>query len=535
MLRAPRQTRFKRRLFLTALGLLLIMVLTVTAGLVALQQHGLFLERSVAAHRVYASYRSVSDHTYRKLSSIADIAITGSDRDSDARQRNQAALQSALLDVRDYIDAESKLYPEGSAATALQLFDEIEFLAGEIVRYSVLVRRAAARLDQQAAIEALESLRSPEIEGAFDSRIDRALAEQLRHVQDTGEQAAELSAKITGFAPFLVLLLTSIGALLMITTWRALSQSLRAFNDAISAYREGNFSHRIERVGEAEFSALAVAFNRMAAEVATQRERERKSQENLEMQIGLRTQELERSNQQLATISERRKRFLADISHELRTPLTIIRGEADVALRGDTKTIEQYKDALLRVREQSIHTARLVQDLLFVARTEDGQAPLHLRAEAMVPLVKEVCEELRRLAQDRAIEIDESYGDAGLVAAVDAGRIKQVITILIDNAIKYSNENSTVKVSLYAVGNFVEMSVTDTGIGLSAEQSANAFTRYYRGNDSANAPVGTGLGLPVAKAIVEAHRGQIALDGEQGYGTTATVLLPLETQFKAVS
>ncbi|MEM7377902.1 MAG: HAMP domain-containing sensor histidine kinase, partial [Pseudomonadota bacterium] len=255
--------------------------------------------------------------------------------------------------------------------------------------------------------------------------------------------------------------------------------------------------------------------------------------DQLEAQIRTRTAELERSNTKLASVSEMRRQFLADISHELRTPLTIMQGEADVALRGDAKTPEQYQDALERVREQTVHTARLVQDLLFIARTEDGKSPLHLRSAAVVPLVAQVCEDLRPLARERLITIVEQYADTEAVAELDAGRFKQVVTILIDNAIKYSYRDAQIEVLVSVRDNQVALQVVDDGIGLSYHQSNQVFSRFYRGVDGSDTPAGTGLGLPVAKAIVDAHGGSIYLRGESGRGTTATVLLPFEPQLRA--
>lgn|GEM_PF-573822 len=527
-------TSFKRRLVLTGVGFLISVVLSVAAVLLASRQHTQYLERSAAAQEVYASYRAISDHTYRKLSSMAAIVERGSLLDIEERYRNQKALRDALSEVKESIDAELRHAGEGARSTELEYFTKIAALAEQIINGSERVRSAIEANDRVAARQALDALRSPEIEGAFNSFIDAALEEELREVRETQRVANALNALLTTVAPFAIVVFLLVGLILITTTWRSLTRSLNAFEQAVRAYREGDFGYRIQKVDEAEFSELAVALNGMASEIATQRERERVSQAHLEQQIGLRTHELEQSNSKLATISELRKQFLADISHELRTPLTIIQGEADVALRGGVKSVEQYEDALTRVREQSVHTARLVQDLLFVARAEDGKAPLHKRAVAVSPLVKEVCADIGPLAAERGIEIAESYRDTDLVAELDAGRIKQVVTILIDNAIKYSHRNGRIDVTVAGLDQTVELKVIDNGIGMSFDQSEQVFTRFFRGNDGLNSPSGAGLGLPVAKAIIDAHDGHISLTAQEGQGTTATVRLPLATQFRAV-
>ncbi|MEM9604541.1 MAG: HAMP domain-containing sensor histidine kinase [Pseudomonadota bacterium] len=524
---------FKRRLAFTGAGLFAVVLVSAALIWFGARQHSYFLERSAHAQDVYSSYRAVSDHTYRKLSSMAEIVSEGNVADLEARFRNQRALRAALATVRDGINADRDPVDALRQAAELEHFNRIEALAEDIIEGSQAVRDAIDANDRPAARIALDRLRSDALEGRFNRLIDEALADELREVRETGRIARELTSFLTRVLPGVVAFSLLLGALLIFSTWRALTSSLNVFKQAVESYRAGGFGHRIQSVADTEFAELADAMNHMAAEIDTQRAGAQASQDHLEAQISARTAELERSNTKLASVSEMRRQFLADISHELRTPLTIIQGEADVALRGETKTAEQYQDALERVREQTVHTTRLVQDLLFIARTEDGKAPLHLRSAAVVPLVSQVCEDMRPLANERLITLVEQYADTEVVAELDAGRFKQVVTILIDNAIKYSYRDAQVEVSVARRDNQIEVQVVDDGIGLSYHQSNQVFSRFYRGVDGVSTPAGTGLGLPVAKAIVDAHGGSIYLRGESGRGTTATVLLPVEPQLRA--
>ena len=117
----------------------------------------------------------------------------------------------------------------------------------------------------------------------------------------------------------------------------------------------------------------------------------------------------------------------------------------------------------------------------------------------------------------------------------DAGRLRQVFSILIDNALRYSAQQGTVTVSMSRVGAEVVVKVKDDGIGLTPEEARQAFQRFFRGGKAQSHARGTGLGLPVAKAIVEAHKGRITLSGEPGKGALATVVLPTEYKLKAVA
>lgn len=527
------KTSFKRRLYFTGISLFVIVILAATALFLAARQHNFYLERRARAQHVYSSYLAVSDHTYRKLSAMGEIVTDGFFFDLEERYRNQKALRDALAKVRESIDAELIHVGDVAETAELDHFNKIETLAEEIILGSEVVRTAVKEDKRTIAKQALDRLRSEEIEGKFNNLIDQALEEELREVRETERVAMELSAFLIKLLPFLAAFFLLFGALLIYATWQALTKSLRVFEQAAESYRAGNFDYRINKVEEAEFSDLADALNHMASEVASQRERERVSLENLESLISARTCELEETNQKLESISETRKQFLADISHELRTPLTIIQGESDMALRGEKKSAEQYIDALGRVKEQAVHTTRLVQDLLFVARTEDGKAPMHRRSVALVPLVQEMCGDFRVLAAERDVEIIETYIDTDLVANVDAGRIKQVVSILLDNAVRYSHKKSKIAVNIRELDQQAILTVTDTGIGLTYHESSQVFSRFYRGNDNAGDTTGTGLGLPVAKAIIDAHGGSINLHGEKDRGTTATVMLPIDTQLRS--
>ena len=346
--------------------------------------------------------------------------------------------------------------------------------------------------------------------------------------------AQELNTVITRLLSLLFVCFIVFGAYLLFTTWRALTRSVSAFEQAAIAYQSGDFTYRVPNDVEQEFSGLGSALNKMASEVESQRHRAKTTQETLESIIDNRTSELKKTNEKLALVSETRKQFLADISHELRTPLTIMQGEADIALRGETKKAEQYIDALSRIKEQTTHTTRFVQDLLFVARAEDGKAPVHKRPVTLVPLVADVCDDFAAIAKEKNIEILQHYPKHDMVASIDASRIRQVVTILLDNAIRYSYSESVVEVNVQDLNQLFSLEIKDSGIGLKYNESSQVFSRFYRGNEGSGKASGTGLGLPVAKAIIDAHGGSINLHGESGEGTTATVTLPLEVKLRAV-
>ena len=524
----------KRRLLFTGGTLFLLVLLASVALFYTARQYNFYLERSARAQHVYSSYRAVSDHTYRKLSAIGEIVESGALSDLQERYRNKEALRAALRDVRESIAAELTLVGDIREAEELEHFNEIELLAEEIIRGSELVRVAVADNNESDAREALLNLRSHAVEGNFIRLIDEAISEELREVRETQLVAQELNTILTRLLSLIFLCFIGFGTYLLLTTWRALNRSLVVFEEAANEYERGNFAYRVPQNVEHEFSGLATAMNKMASEVDSQREREKNTHENLEAIISTRTRELKSTNEKLNHVSETRKQFLADISHELRTPLTIIQGEADIALRGEPKEVGLYMAALSRIKEQCVHTTRFVQDLLFVARAEDGKAPMHRRPVPLAPLVADICEDFQVIAQEKQIDIRSSFPDVVLAANIDESRIKQVVTILLDNAIRYSFEKSTIDVSLVDSQDVITLIIKDSGIGLKYNEVSQVFSRFYRGSEGSGKATGVGLGLPVAKAIIDAHGGSISLQGSSDNGTTATVTLPRELPLRLV-
>lgn len=523
----------KRRLVITAITLFVLFVIASTALFYAAGKYSFYIERSARAQHVYSSYRAVSDHTYRKLSALGQIVEEGTLTNLQERYRNKEALRTALRDVRESIAAELSHVGDVGEAAELEHFNKIELLAEEIIRGSELVRVAVETDRVESARAALEALRSHQIEGNFIRLIDDALAEELREVRETQLVAQELNTIITRLLLLIFLCFVFFVAFLLFSTWRALSHTVETFEEATKAYQNGNFQYRVSENVEQEFAGLAVAMNNMASEVESQRGREKTTQENLEQIIATRTNELKKSNEKLEQISDTRKQFLTDISHELRTPLTIIQGEADLALRTEDTTTEQYQAALQRIVEQTRHTSRFVQDLLFVARAEEGKAPIHKRPIAVVPLIVDICEDFSVIAERKSIEIKTSFPKYDLVANADASNIKQVITILLDNAVRYSFENSVIEVNVTDTQTHLILEIIDSGIGLKYNESSQVFSRFYRGSEGSGKATGSGLGLPVAKAIVDAHGGSISLKPENEGGTAAVVTLPLEIELRA--
>ena len=219
------------------------------------------------------------------------------------------------------------------------------------------------------------------------------------------------------------------------------------------------------------------------------------------------------------------QRFLGDVSHELRTPLTTIRGNAELLATGDLTT-EQQRESLARIGRESSRLSRLVDELLTLARAEAAEA-FAPREVQLDEIVMETFEELRPIAGSR---LRVRWLERAVVTG-ERDRLKQLVLVLIDNAIRYTPEPGAVEISLSEDGRDAVLRVEDEGVGIDEADLPKVFDRFYRGTAARRANgSGSGLGLAIARWIVERHKGSIRLERRGTRGTIATVRLPLQPQ-----
>jgi two-component system OmpR family sensor kinase len=270
----------------------------------------------------------------------------------------------------------------------------------------------------------------------------------------------------------------------------------------------------------------------MAADLQGHQKALQDAHANLESIVEERTEELRQANESLRKIDETRRAFFADISHELRTPLTVIRGEGEISLRGKNKRVAEYKLSIERIVEQAKHLSVLVNDLLFIARQGAGAARLNMQPIDLGNLVEKVCGDAKVIAHNKAIGISLANGSAGHETVHgDPARLRQLLMVLLDNAVRYSKSKGAIEVKVGRSNGEVTVSVADHGVGIPQEEIEGVFERFRRGGNASDMnEEGLGLGLPLAKAIVEAHKGRIRMESRVGEGTTVTIALPAEAE-----
>ncbi|MEN9937001.1 MAG: hypothetical protein RLZZ387_3580 [Chloroflexota bacterium] len=222
---------------------------------------------------------------------------------------------------------------------------------------------------------------------------------------------------------------------------------------------------------------------------------------------------------------ERQQRFIASASHELRTPLTLIRASAEVALRGVEPGNADQRELLGDVLAESDHMRRLVDDLLTLSRLDSGRMPLALAPVELPLLLAELQRQVARLGDERGVTV--AVGEVAGVVIADPERLRQVLLILLDNALRHTPVGGQVQLTAMLEGRIVRLEVKDTGCGIAPEHLPHIFERFYRadlarGRESGNA----GLGLAIAKGLVEAMGGRIGATSTPGRGTTVWLSLP---------
>ncbi len=218
---------------------------------------------------------------------------------------------------------------------------------------------------------------------------------------------------------------------------------------------------------------------------------------------------------------ERQQAFVANASHELRTPLTLIRATADVARRGLNADDPQRK-LLEQVLGESDHMSRLIEDQLLLSRLDSADLPITQQRVRLETLLPQIHETVARLAETRSIRLEIPPAEGSVWA--DPTRLRQVLLVLLDNAIRHTPAGGTIRVEAERKGQELEIRVADTGAGIPTQDLPHVFERFYRG-DPAHSAEGSGLGLSIAKALIEAQGGSIALESQVGEGTIVRLRL----------
>ena len=313
----------------------------------------------------------------------------------------------------------------------------------------------------------------------------------ISQVQEIYENLHEIQLKILTW----LIVVTASVIVMSIFVIRTITRPIGELREGIAKMSSGDFSARVSVRGRSEFAELATAFNSMS--------------ERLEL------------------LDKSRNQFVSNASHELKTPLSTMKILIETILYQDPFDPGMTKEFLTDVNKEIDRLSRIVSDLLTLVNIDSGGMKLNSADLDLHELLLEQVKRLAPLARENGIELECSAREV-LEVNGDTVKLQQVIYNVIDNAIKYTPRGGEVHASLSRSGKRAVIRVSDTGIGIPAEDLPHIFDRFYRVDKArSRATGGTGLGLSIVKQIVKMHGGTIIAASEEGKGTTFVIELPL--------
>lgn len=513
----------------------IIILLAVAASVAALSAGLLFyglsssqqlIDRSQAAQERIEGHITLAGRLNDYRSATQAMLVTGNvDEDGKLRLRQQVdPVRSAFSNLlslnvaevdRASGDGKSRAATKGLVLSRMKAqFDNLHRTLLELEPEPGALQRG------EAALNVFGVAMSPMLVDSIEN--ERQL------VAVTNQQIAQLRTRLIRVAG----VVAALALLAFVATWFLVGRPLlRRIDETISgaeAIAGGDLTRRLMPSGNDELTQLMNRFNLMADNLAGREEELRAAQADLQATVDRQTSDLREVNNRLETIDGNRREFFADISHELRTPLTVVQGEAEFNLKPGTRPKaaemrQSFETILVRVRE----LRRRVDDMLRVARSESGKLDLHDALVDINLVAGEAVAGEAATARRRNMVLHREPSPAALLVRGDRDWLRQVISGLIMNAIKYAAEGTRIDVRAHATAGQVIIEVADQGPGIDASQMKQVFDRFVQGSSTAGSD-GFGIGLHLARWVVEAHNGEISLaNNEAGPGLTVTIRLPL--------
>ena len=318
---------------------------------------------------------------------------------------------------------------------------------------------------------------------------------------------------------------------------RHLNQPLERLLAGTDRVASGDYSQSIPETGPTEFANLARRFNRMARAVQQAEAQQRQLQDATEDRVSERTAQLQQVVTQLQEAEARQQRFVMDISHELRTPATSILGEAELALRSSPEG-DQRRQNLEHIVDCCRALNSRIDDLLMLGRGHHALVSVRLQSQTLEAVYAHLAERIGRQVDHHPVTLTVRPLQIGRSSEkpvqardwrllVDLDKLELVCRIITENALQYRCGSDQLELRGRVVEDQLQIELIDQGLGLQPDESDQLFERHFRGREAREQrPEGLGIGLPIARSLMEAHDGEILLEPNQPRGARVTLLLP---------
>lgn len=493
--------------------------------------------RGRVASDLQTNFEKLSE-TKQRLKTWASQAVTGLANEPQLKNRYLDDMGMLLARLKE-LDAESMRLSGGSATQlsidTLTRTEALALLEGSLGTLRTEMARMLPAVPGQDAQASWKRLSEAfDLSEGRDLRtiLAQSIAREALAVQRERAAADASLARVSDLAFGATLTLGLVACLFALYFSRALRRPLDELQAGTEALQKGDLSYRIPALRRDEFGKIASTLNALASQLERHEAREGEVRQQLQDQVQARTIELQNALHKLQLMDARRRQLFADISHELRTPTTAIRGEAEVTLRGKDKPIEEYKATLARVVDISHHLGSVIKDLLDLARNDIEALSIQHEAVDIHEVLEASVAQVSASADARSITIENDYHQGTPRVSGDPQRLRQLFTLVLDNAVQYSRSGDRIQVvtrkKINSEGNAVwQLDVVDQGIGIASHELPRVFERKFRGERAkAQREDGSGLGLNIAQTLVRAHDGTILLKSQPGQGTQVTIDLP---------
>jgi signal transduction histidine kinase len=471
-------------------AIVVLLIMVGAAGLQTLNAVNRRADDLVRLQRKIAAYRQLQHDTTGQLYSVASALTVPEERTLEAtlRQLNQFGYDLDRLQfvARDEVELLGRVR------------DDYERFIAVVTQVIELIRAGRAAQGRELQLAQAAPL-ADRLERLTNELVNKAEADMVASIDAAHDAYVNSRSVVIAFGVGSIVLALGLG---YVISW-SLIGPVQQMNARMNAIASGDFTGRVQVPNRDELGSLAANLNRMSDELG----------------------QLCRA---LATASQHKSEFLANMSHELRTPLNAIIGFSEVLSERMFGELNEKQDEYLKdIHASGQHLLSLINDILDLSKIEAGRMELELSDFDLPMTIDNALMLIRERAARRSIELLRSVDERLGQVQADERKIRQVLLNLLSNAIKFTPEGGRIDVGAKPVNGSVEVSVSDTGVGIAPEDQEAVFEEFKQVGTADKKVEGTGLGLALSRKFIELHGGKIWVKSGLGVGSTFTFSLPL--------